>query len=64
MKVLITCKTCVHGQPIGCDAGWCSNHEKYESIIPMIDPVKRRSRTKTGKYIMTDEFIGEREMWI
>lgn len=63
MKVLITCRTCKHGCGLlgGCDIGWCSNHEKYESLIPMADPIKRRS-IQTGKYIMTDEFLDEREM--
>ena len=60
MKVLITCRTCIHK----CEVGKCVDYEYYESVIPMINPVKRRSRTKTGKYIMTDEFIGEREMWL
>ena len=63
MRVLITCRTCKHREGVGCYAGWCSNHEKYESTIPMIDPVKRRS-INTGKYMLTDEFLGEREMRI
>lgn len=62
MKVLITCKTCQHGQRGGCMIGWCFNHEKYESIIPLGPaPVKRRSRSKTAKYIMTDEYFKERD---
>lgn len=63
MKVLITCRTCEHGyRGDGCTIGWCSNHEKYESVIPLGPaPVKRRSRNKTTKYIMTDEYFCERD---
>ena len=62
MRVLITCRTCEHSQRGGCAIGWCSNHEKYESVVPLGPaPVKRRSRNKTAKYIMTDEYFGERD---